>query len=98
MYNSNQMKQPIRAVIPITRSLKNWLGLDIGDLGLIFSFSIKTHNGLKAMGFEKLSDLLLFSRKGLVAGTGLTKKEFDELSWDDRRRILEMEERAGAKE
>lgn len=91
MYNSKERKQLVPVTVQLNYSLGQWLRMEIPDLGLIFDLSVQIHNVLKANCIERLEDMLLFSRKGFVEGTGLTTEEFELLTYYEKHRIEYLE-------
>lgn len=91
--NSKEKKQQVTVTVSITGTYRYWLRMDLDELGTIFSFSVSTHNIFKAMGFEKLSDLLLFSREGFLTGPRMTQQEFESLNFDEKSRVEYLQER-----
>lgn len=92
MFSSKERKNKITVEVEITRSLDGWLYMSINDLGLVFNFSVRTHNILKSYGIRKLRELLYFSKKGLTEGTGITTEQFNALSFDDRKWLNYIED------
>jgi len=93
MYNSKQRKQLVLVTVQLNYSLGQWLHMDIKELMLRFNFSVQLSNILLASNFERLEDILLFSRKGFANGTGLTTEEFEKLTTKEKNRILYLEYR-----
>lgn len=91
MHNSKERKQLVPVTVQLNYSLGRWLRMEIPDLRLIFDLSVRIHNVLKANRIERLEDILLFSRKGFIEGTGLTTKEFEALTFEEKRRIEYLE-------
>ncbi len=91
MYNTKERKRTVPVTVQLNHSLGRWLRMEIQDLGLIFDFSVRIHNVLKANRIERLEDILLFSRKGFAEGTGLTTEEFEALTFEEKRRIEYLE-------
>jgi len=93
--DSKEKRQHVTVTVQITGTYRYWLHMDLDRLGIIFSFSVSTHNIFKAMGFEKLSDLLLFSREGFLTGPRMTQQELESLNFIERRHVEYLEERGG---
>ncbi len=91
MYNTKERKRIVPVNVQLNYSLGQWLRMEIQDLGLIFDISVRMHNVLKANRIKRLEDILLFSRKGFAEGTGLTTEEFEALTFDEKRRIEDLE-------
>ncbi|MCB0381630.1 MAG: hypothetical protein H6791_02635 [Candidatus Nomurabacteria bacterium] len=91
MYNTKERKRIVPVTVQLNYSLGRWLRMEIGELGLIFDFSVRIHNVLRANRIERLEDLLLFSRKGFTDGTGLTTEEFEALTFNEQRRVEYLE-------
>lgn len=91
MYNTKERKRTVPVNVQLNYSLGQWLRMEIEDLGLIFDISVRMHNVLKANRIKRLEDILLFSRKGFAEGTGLTTEEFEALTFDEKRRIEDLE-------
>jgi len=91
MYNTKERKRTVPVNVQLNYSLGQWLRMEIAELGLIFDFSVRIHNVLKANRIERLEDILLFSRKGFTEGTGLTTEEFEALTFTEQRRVEYLE-------
>lgn len=90
-HNSKERKAKVTVTVQLEHSLGHWLRMNISDLNLVFDFSPMTHNLLHSVGFERLGDIILFSRKELSEGTLIPIEEFESLNFLDRRRIEYLE-------
>lgn len=84
--------QKITVTVEITHRYSYWLSMELIELASIFGFTVTLHNILRTHQFNKLYEILLFSRKGFQERT-ITEDEFAALDFHEKQEVEELEER-----